>query len=130
METKVSILKFLEGKLSLAKHLIIEMYGVSKIDSIPNVKKALEDVVKACGATLVPNGIHLHHFTPYNGISGVAIVSESHISIHTWPEHHYAGLDVYLCGGLDPYKALPILKEAFNPKEIYISEIIRGVLKK
>jgi len=83
-------------------------------------------VVDACGATLLH--IHLHHFTPNGGISGVAVLAESHISIHSWPERKYAALDVFMCGNCQPSKSLAVLKEAFKPKNIYVNEQMRGAL--
>lgn len=84
----------------------------------------MRDIVTACGATLLH--IHLHHFTPNGGISGVAVLAESHISIHSWPERRFAALDIFVCGRCEPNNALPILQKAFNPKTIYVNEYKRG----
>jgi S-adenosylmethionine decarboxylase len=86
----------------------------------------MRDVVNVCGATLLH--IHLHHFTPNGGISGVAVLAESHISIHSWPERQYAALDVFMCGDSEPNKSLAVLQKAFNPKNIYVNEQMRGAL--
>ena len=75
------------------------------------------------GATLLH--IHVHHFQP-NGISGVAVLAESHISIHTWPEVGYAAMDVFMCGNANPDACVPVLREAFSPKRVAVSEILRG----
>ncbi len=64
-------------------HLIVDLWEAERLDDLDHVEAALRDCVQAAGATLLH--IHLHHFTPHNGISGVAVLAESHISIHTWP---------------------------------------------
>lgn len=107
-------------------HLLLELWGARHLDSIKDIEKALAAAVKAIKATLLE--IRLHRFSPNQGISGVAIISESHLSIHTWPEFDYAAIDIFVCGKVNPYKAIPILKKFFCPKSIQISEIKRGIL--
>ena len=84
------------------------------------------DAVEAAGATLLH--IHLHTFTPGGGISGVAVLAESHISVHTWPERGYAAFDIFMCGTADTRKAFSVLKQAFSPKRVVLGEHKRGVL--
>ncbi|MCD6080853.1 MAG: adenosylmethionine decarboxylase [Candidatus Omnitrophica bacterium 4484_49] len=107
-------------------HLLIEMWGAKNIDSAETVKEILKEAVSACGATLLY--IHTHTFSPYNGVSGVAVISESHISVHTWPEFGYAAVDIFVCGNVDPYKAVPVIKEGFQAEDIQVMELKRGVL--
>src|SRR5262249_36873148 len=83
----------------------------------------LRRCVTAARATLLH--IHLHHFHP-NGVSGVAVLAESHISIHTWPDAGYAALDVFMCGKADPDACIPILREAFRAQPVRVSELLRG----
>ncbi|MBU2098442.1 MAG: adenosylmethionine decarboxylase, partial [Gammaproteobacteria bacterium] len=83
------------------------------------------ECVEKCGATLLH--IHLHHFTPNGGISGVAVLAESHISVHTWPERGYAAFDIFMCGDAQPEKAIPILKGAFKPERVIVGEQLRGL---
>lgn len=106
-------------------HLIIELWGGRYLSSLPQIKKILENSVKAIKATLLK--IDLHKFSSGGGISGVAIIQESHLSIHTWPEYNYAALDVFVCGTVDPYKAIPVIKKGFSPKNIQITEVKRGI---
>ena len=80
----------------------------------------------AAGATLLH--IHLHHFTPNGGVSGVAVLAESHISLHTWPERGFAAFDVFMCGACDPYKAMPALRAAFKPERVELQEEKRGLV--
>jgi S-adenosylmethionine decarboxylase len=104
-------------------HLIVDLYAAKHLDDIDHIEAALRRCVDAAGATLLH--IHLHHFHP-NGVSGVAVLAESHISIHTWPEAGYAALDVFMCGKADPDKCVPVLREAFKPKRVAVSEMLRG----
>jgi len=108
------------------RHLIIDLWGASHLDNLPLVEKTLQDVVVACGATLLH--IHLHHFTPNGGISGVAVLAESHISIHTWPERQYAALDVFMCGESQPERSIEVLRQAFNPSQVCINQHMRGTV--
>ena len=105
-------------------HLIIDLYGADRLDDIDHIEAALRRAVNAASATLLH--IHLHHFEPNGGVSGVAVLAESHISIHTWPENGYAALDVFMCGKANPDACIPVLREAFAPKNIAVSELLRG----
>ena len=105
-------------------HLIIDIYGASHLDILEHVEGALRDAVTAAKATLLH--IHLHHFTPNGGISGVAVLAESHISIHTWPECGYAALDVFMCGNSAPHETIEVLRSAFSPERIAVEELLRG----
>jgi S-adenosylmethionine decarboxylase len=104
-------------------HLIVDLYEAEHLDDQAYIEDALRRAVDASRATLLH--IHLHHFEP-NGVSGVAVLAESHISIHTWPENGYAALDIFMCGNADPDACIPVLREAFKPKNIVVSELLRG----
>ena len=105
-------------------HLIIDLYDAKKLDDIGHIEATLRQCVEASGATLLH--IHLHHFEPNGGVSGVAVLAESHISIHSWPENGYAALDVFMCGDAKPEACVPVLRKAFKPKKIAVSELLRG----
>ena len=113
-----------DGVRFAGTHLIIDVYGGSFLDDLKLVEDALRKAVDAAGATLLH--IHLHHFTPNGGISGVAVLAESHISIHTWPESGYAALDVFMCGEANPHATIEILRDAFAPERIAVEEHLRG----
>ena len=113
-----------DGKAFAGTHIIIDLWGAQKLDDLEVMEQAFRDAVLACGATLLH--IHLHHFTPNGGISGVAVLAESHISVHTWPEADFAAFDVFMCGDAEPHKATKILRNAFSPSRIDIKQMLRG----
>ena len=113
-----------EGVRFAGVHLLIDLWGAARLDDIAFIRETFEAAIEAAGATLLH--IHLHHFTPNDGVSGVAVLAESHISIHTWPENGYAALDVFMCGRADPRKAVPVLERAFRPERIAVKEVLRG----
>ncbi len=104
-------------------HLIVDLHGAKGLDDIDLVEATLRRCVDAAKATLLH--IHVHHFTP-SGVSGVAVLAESHISIHTWPEVGYAALDVFMCGSANPDACIPVLREAFAASRVEVNEILRG----
>jgi S-adenosylmethionine decarboxylase len=104
-------------------HLIIDVYGGERLNDIDHIEATLRRCVEAASATLLH--IHLHHFQP-SGVSGVAVLAESHISIHTWPEIGYAALDVFMCGSAEPEKCVPVLREAFAAQRVGVNELLRG----
>ncbi len=113
-----------DGVRYAGTHLIVDLWEAERLDDLAHVEAALKDCVAAARATVLY--IHLHHFTPNHGVSGVAVLAESHISIHTWPETGYAALDVFMCGAADPYKAIEVLREAFRPSRLTVKEFLRG----
>ena len=104
-------------------HLIVDLHGAERLNDIEHIEATLRRCVEAARATLLH--IHLHHFQP-SGVSGVAVLAESHISIHTWPEAGYAALDVFMCGSANPDKCIPVLREAFSAKRVGVNELLRG----
>ncbi|MEM9630671.1 MAG: adenosylmethionine decarboxylase [Pseudomonadota bacterium] len=112
-----------EGVHCAGAHLIIDLYDAEKLDDLPHVEQALRTCVEEAGATLLH--IHLHPFEP-TGVSGVAVLAESHISVHTWPEAGYAAFDVFMCGDAQPEKCVEVLRRAFNPGKTAVSELLRG----
>ncbi|MBF0394153.1 MAG: adenosylmethionine decarboxylase [Alphaproteobacteria bacterium] len=107
-------------------HLLIDLWGASDLDRLDVVESALRGGAEAAGATILHS--HMHHFSPNGGVSGVLVLAESHISIHTWPERGYAALDVFMCGDCDPYKTIPFLKGAFRPERVVLGEQKRGMM--
>ena len=107
-------------------HLLIDLWGASNLDSPELIDKTLCAGALEAGATILHH--HFHHFTPNGGVSGVVVLAESHISIHTWPERDFAALDVFMCGVCDPNKVIPFLRAAFKPSHIQVNEQKRGLI--
>jgi S-adenosylmethionine decarboxylase len=104
-------------------HLIIDLFDARHLDDVGHVETTLRRCVDASRATLLH--LHVHRFQP-NGVSGVAVLAESHISIHTWPYSGYAAVDVFMCGDADPDQCVPVLREAFAAKRVEVNELRRG----
>lgn len=114
-----------DGVRCAGAHLIVDVHGGDRLDDIDHIEETLRRCVDVAGATLLH--VHLHHFDDNSGVSGVAVLAESHISIHSWPEHDYAALDIFMCGDTRPEACVDVLREAFTPDRIAVSEILRGV---
>ena len=105
-------------------HLIVDVWGADQLDDLELMECAMREAVEAAKATLLH--IHLHHFTPNGGISGVAVLAESHISVHTWPERQFAAFDIFMCGGAKPELAVKVLQTHFQPGQFQVKELLRG----
>lgn len=105
-------------------HVLLDLFGATHLDDPGLAETALRKAAEAAGATVLSS--HIHEFASTGGVSGVVVLAESHISIHTWPEHDYAALDVFLCGDADPRHAITVLSDAFGPDRIELSEHHRG----
>uniref|UniRef100_UPI0027D2C629 adenosylmethionine decarboxylase n=1 Tax=Endozoicomonas sp. SESOKO4 TaxID=2828745 RepID=UPI0027D2C629 len=115
-----------DGVVFAGTHLLLDFWGAEKLDDPTTMEEAMRDAVEKAGATLLH--IHLHRFEPNGGISGVAVLAESHISVHTWPERDFAAFDIFVCGDSQPELAVPVLKAAFNPDSVYTKEHLRGAV--
>jgi S-adenosylmethionine decarboxylase len=115
-----------DGVKFAGMHLLIDMWGATNLDDPGLIDRTLCAGAIAAGATILHS--HFHHFTPNGGVSGVVVLAESHISIHTWPERNFAALDVFMCGCCDPYKVIPYLREAFGATGLHVSEQKRGLI--
>lgn len=113
-----------EGVRYAGTHLLIDLFGAKRLDDLKHVKETLKRCADAAGATLLH--VHLHRFTANGGLAGVAVLSESHISVHTWPEAQFAALDVFMCGAADPHAAVEVLKAAFKPERVDVKEHLRA----
>jgi S-adenosylmethionine decarboxylase len=122
-EARVDHFAVRNGVRCAGVHLIVDLHDAKGLDDIDLIETTLRHCVDAAGATLLH--IHLHHFQP-NGVSGVAVLAESHISIHTWPEAGYAALDLFMCGSADPDRCIPVLRKAFSAGRVEVNELLRG----
>jgi S-adenosylmethionine decarboxylase len=109
---------------AIGRHIILEMWGCQNLDSVETAERALRDMVAALDVNLLD--LKVYPFSPV-GVTGMAIVSESHLVIHTWPEYGYAAVDVFTCGApRDPQNAITVLKRHYMPERIGVMEINRG----
>lgn len=109
----------------LGKHLIVELLGCQfdTLDDLHGVSAILLDTAKFLKVTILQH--KFHKFAP-QGVSGYILISESHISIHTWPERGYAAVDLFTCGETNLLEGLEFLKKKFKPKEVKHLLIQRG----
>ena len=113
-----------DGMKFAGMHLLVDLWGASNLDDPAHIDAALREAAIAAGATILHS--HFHHFTPNGGVSGVVVLAESHISIHTWPERNFAAVDIFMCGACDPHLSIPILRRAFAPERVDLDEQRRG----
>jgi len=113
---------------ALGRHLLIELQDCDKevLNDLSFLRDAMVAAAIGCGAMVL--GESFHHFNP-QGVSGVVVIAESHLSIHTWPEYGYAAADIFTCGtAVEPEKAAEALIEKLGAKNHSITEIQRGLL--
>ena len=105
-------------------HLVIDLFGAKHLGDIEIVEAALRECVEAAGATMLHS--HLHRTIPGKGVSGVAVLQDGHISIHSWPDAGYAAFDVFLGGSVRPHTVATILRRAFEARDVVVKEHKRG----
>ncbi|MBV8915006.1 MAG: adenosylmethionine decarboxylase [Acetobacteraceae bacterium] len=115
-----------DGERFAGTHLLVDLWGAENLDDPELIDQALRSAAIRAGATILHS--HFHHFTPNGGVSGVVVLAESHISIHTWPERSFAAIDIFMCGACDPHDAIPVLQAAFHPERVDLNEERRGRL--
>ena len=115
-----------DGVKFAGTHLLLDFWGARNLTEPARIDAALCEAAEAAKATILHS--HFHHFGPDGGVSGVLVLAESHISIHTWPERDFAAIDIFMCGACNPYQSLPVLKAAFQPGSVLLSEQRRGLI--
>jgi S-adenosylmethionine decarboxylase len=115
-----------DGQKFAGMHLLVDLWGARHLQNPAFIESALREASEAADATILHS--HFHHFSPNGGVSGVVVLAESHISIHTWPERNFAAIDIFMCGSCDPYRSLPALKAAFQATEMRLNEERRGLI--
>lgn len=110
---------------SLGKQLILELWDCRGLNDLELVERALRQSAEVCNAKVLD--LNIHPFSPM-GITGVAVLSKSHILIHTWPELGFAAVDVFICeDDLDLSIVVPIFQDLFSPSHMQVMEVKRGV---
>lgn len=111
----------------LGRHVILDIWG--EVNSLPYwnmdaAAAALKDAAAAAGATVMTE--RWHHFGEGHGYTGVVILAESHISVHTWPEKGYSSVDVYMCGACDPRDTIEPIRKFYRAERDKVLYIVRG----
>ena len=116
---------------SLGTHLLLDLKGCNAelLDDVDYIREVVLTAAREAGATVV--GETFHKFRPI-GVTGIVAIAESHISIHTWPEHSYAAADIFTCGqSLTPLRAADLIVEMLECANASITGVRRGdVLQK
>jgi len=113
---------------ALGRHILVEFVGcsASTLNDVDVIEKGMVDAAKSAGATVINSTFH--HFSPF-GVSGVVVIQESHLAIHTWPEYQYAAVDLFTCGDtVDPWISFDHLKKVFEAQNHSAIEMHRGAL--
>jgi len=108
-------------------HLLLDFWGANNLTDKTTIEAALVEAATAAEATVLAT--NFRQFTESEGVSGVLVLAESHISIHTWPECSFAAIDIFMCGKCDPYRCVDVLKLAFEPAKVLVKEQRRGLEK-
>lgn len=111
---------------ALGKHILVELYDCNReiLNNPELIKTTMNEAANLAGATIVSS--NFHHFSPH-GVSGVVVIAESHLTIHTWPEYGYAAIDLFTCGEtVDPWIAFDFLKKKYESAHFSVMEMKRG----
>lgn len=114
---------------ALGRQILVEFYDCdeSKINDVSYIENSLIQATKASKATIISH--NFHKFSPY-GVSGVVVIAESHVAIHTWPEYNYCAVDIFTCGDtIDPWVIQEHLKDYFESKNVSSMEMKRGMFR-
>lgn len=109
-------------------HLLADLAGIDALllTDAAAIDALLRAAALAAGARILHS--HFHAFGPGMGVTGVLLLAESHISIHTWPEHGFAAADIFMCGEAEPQRALAVIEAALKPGSRSVQTVARGRL--
>lgn len=113
---------------ALGNHILVEFMGCDPhiMNDVSSIERDMVGAAQLAGATVINSTFH--HFSPY-GVSGVVVIQESHLAIHTWPEYGYAAVDLFTCGEMDAWISFDHLKECFGSKTYSAIEMKRGAVQ-
>lgn len=114
---------------ALGRQILVEFYDCdeSKINDVVFIEQSLIQATKASFASIISH--NFHKFSPH-GVSGVVVIAESHVAIHTWPEYRYAAVDIFTCGeSIDPWIIQDRLKELLGSENVSSMEMKRGMFR-
>lgn len=121
------LIKF-DDYLYAGNHLIFDFWGSDEILNQKLIIDTCRFAVEEAGATVLHT--HFHEFGEGYGITGVLVLSESHLSLHTWPEINLMTFDIYMCGRAEPKLALTILRSKLKPKKVTLMNVKRGIFSR
>jgi S-adenosylmethionine decarboxylase len=101
-------------------HIFVDLWGASGFDDMALCRDAIKEACDAIGVTMLD--MLVHQYGEQGGVSAVALIAESHISVHSWAEYGYAGCDIFTCGDVDPYQAIPVFRRYFKPSHVNVAE--------
>ncbi len=113
--------------MTMGMHIIMELYGcpAELIAHVPSVKHIFDEIIRRANINRISEAYH--QFKP-QGVTGIVLLEESHISVHTWPEFGYVAMDIYTCGSEEKaIKAAKIAEKLFMPEKVLKKELIRGL---
>lgn len=108
----------------LGQHILVDIFEASNLTGVQNIEDMMIACANAAKATILKT--HLHPFETNDGVSGMIILAESHISIHTWPEYQFAAMDIFMCGDAKPELCLPVIETWLQPGVMIVNDITRG----
>jgi S-adenosylmethionine decarboxylase proenzyme len=114
---------------ALGRQILVEYYDCNqeKLNDVDFIESAFIEATKASKATIITH--NFHKFSPY-GVSGVIVIAESHVAIHTWPEYNYAAVDIFTCGdSIDPWIIQEYLKDSLESNNTSSMEMKRGMFR-
>lgn len=114
---------------ALGRQILVEFYNCNRdtLNGEDVIREILLEGVRRSGATIVSDTFHT--FSPH-GVSGVVVIAESHVAIHTWPEHGYAAVDIFTCGEtIDPWVIQKYLESSFEAGSVSSMEMKRGLFQ-
>ncbi len=115
-------------RTDFGKHYLIDYSHCDSeiIKFLSTVRETLLRAVRDCGATLIDS--QFHQFEPF-GVSGVVLIAESHLSVHTWPEDGFAAADIFTCGEMNPDVAIDRIQRDFKAQDVSVKVLVRGRLE-
>lgn len=114
---------------ALGRHILAEYYGcnINILNNLELLEQSMREAVIRSGATIIDSTFH--QFNPH-GVSGVIVIAESHMAMHTWPEYGYAAVDFFTCGDrVDPWKAFDFMNETLKSVKNSTKELKRGLVE-
>lgn len=109
----------------LGQHALVDVGGISRPLDETEAGELLIRITEACGATLLMT--QMHRFGEGDGLTAIAILAESHISLHEWPEHEYVAFDIFVCGRADPERGVDVIREHYPHADVNAQIFDRGL---